>query len=786
MAMFQQYQGGIAPVQGMAEAGANIGKFAQMGMQDFGKSLSEGINAYNENSAKSEMANVKIASLSQDIANKIAMYSQDPEIAQSGVLQGLMQKGQMLTEAPTKGLSQRLAIAHDAETSLAGFGQQLQEWSFLRGRAIERGIDEGLKKFENATTTTDPVFFESPEFDVNPNETIQQQKDRIMSYFKKVRSANPNIKGTDEDFWAGWVDKAQQQISKAQGIHPSIVSAQLEALQAEKNIAKNQKAVASLDDNAISGLVMNKDGFYEEQVPIVSSIKDYAAMTAVPADKPYNDVAEAMKMLGYDSTDKNKSETISERLKTYKKDISDLDEDISKVQSKIEKGDEASLRTTSRIANNLKRWGVGVTDWWSHINAKNLASYSDKEITPEDADRIITETATSWTGLVKAGLATVGSNLRVIPSVIPQLEGLKQVLLTKFPEISGRDLTTKETKVINDAIARFDATRKEAVETLSKDSPALLEALKSRKQLLQNEVLKTEKLATKEATAGTLQKQPAPKVSTGDLVVGQFENTRPLTVSERKSQVQDFLTQRFGAIDPTDPTGKKRIPVQGFDSFFQKAIPESELKEFTTEGGTRLIRMNGKWEMLKESSPKSLSDIRKDMIGVYGKQTADGRLVPTEFIPNSGIEIGGLYRGTDASEAQFNDEMVQLSDARRSIRKLQEINDSVGEFADLTKMGIAEVEVMNLKSALRKDIIGVGTVSNFEQSLIDKVIRNPTAFFSMEAKDRAILLALAQRIDRRIQNIGAAKGLTVRIRDVNSANRYEALRQQYLKAKGIL
>jgi len=140
MAMFQQYQNGVTPVTGMAEAGANIGKMYMQGIGQMGESLAKGLQAYNENSAKSEMANVKIQGLSQDIANKIAMYSQDPEIAQSGVLQGLMQKGQMLTEAPSKGLSQRLAIAHDAETSLAGFGQQLQEWSFLRGRAIERGI----------------------------------------------------------------------------------------------------------------------------------------------------------------------------------------------------------------------------------------------------------------------------------------------------------------------------------------------------------------------------------------------------------------------------------------------------------------------------------------------------------------------------------------------------------------------------------------------------------------------------------------------------------------------
>jgi hypothetical protein len=128
--------------------------------------------------------------------------------------------------------------------------------------------------------------------------------------------------------------------------------------------------------------------------------------------------------------------------------------------------------------------------------------------------------------------------------------------------------------------------------------------------------------------------------------------------------------------------------------------------------------------------------------------------------------------------------MTQLVDARRSIRRLQEINDKTGEFASFKLSGEAAVEVMNLKAALRTDIIGVGTVSNFEQALIDKVIKDPTEFFSMESRDRAILLALANRIDRRIRNYGAAKGLTVQIRDTDSeSGRYEALRQKYLKEK---
>jgi hypothetical protein len=875
MAMFQQYQQGIAPVQGISEAGARIGQFAEQGLDAFGKSLGEGIKAYNENSAKSEMANVKIAGLSQDIANKIAMYSQDPEIAQSGVLQGLMQKGQMLTEAPTKGLSQRLAIAHDAETSLAGFGQQLQEWSFLRGRAIERGVTEGLKKFENAITTTDPIFFEDPNFAVDPNQTIQQQKDRVMAYFKKVRAANPRIQGSDEDFWAGWVNTAQQRFAKGiEGLHPSVTSAQLEALQAEQNIAKNQKSVNALSEEAIGGMIMNKDGIYEESTPLSSSVKDYAAMTATPADRPYNDVAEGMKMLGYEnkqsyennqsnnkkrialqkeiaklqseqetskktetisdsefnklvdkdpsvsrftkvanlenqgwskSKDANgnqvwtrttKDEAISKALDLYKSELSKIPKDVPSLTERLAKEKEnitklesqkAKLTGTQQEAESNNKTLETVTDalgkllpteTFLNVSVKTfLSDYRvknpDKPITKELVEKFINISRSSpATSVIGAGGEIFNEGLL---QAVKNPFGLNTILKASVEH--DRYFTKEEASVINKAV-RAEAKLMDNPKGGLIFSDSLERQINNSKE----EIAKIQSQIKTETPV----RQVAPKVGVGELVVGQQETTRPLTVSERKSQVSDFLTERFGAIDPTDPTGKKRIAVQGFDAFFQKAVPESEIKEFTTESGTRLIHLNGKWEMVKEATPRTMKQVREDMIGVYGKQTADGRLVPTELIPNSGVEIGGLYRGTDASEATFNDEMTQLIDARRGVKRLQEINDKVGEFASLKDSGEAAVEVMNLRAALRKDIIGVGTVSNYEQSLIQEVIIDPTKFLSMESKDRAILLALAQRIDRRIQNIGSSKGLTVRIRDVNSANRYDAMRQQYLKAKGIL
>lgn len=777
MAMFQQYQGGIAPVQGISEAGARIGQMAQGGMVDFGKSLSEGIKAYNENSAKSEMANVKIQSLSQDIANKISMYSQDPEIAQSGILQGLMQKGQMLTEAPSKGLSQRLAIAHDAETSLAGFGQQLQEWSFLRGRAIERGIQEGLNKFKETKSITSPVFYDGsdPLLAVDPNQNIQQQKDRVLKRFRDIKTANPSIEGTEEQFWANWISNAEQRFAKGvDGVAPTVSSAQLEALQAERNILKSQSDVDRLDAGAIGGLIMNKDGLYEEQANVSVPVKEYDATMAKPADRPYELTAEAMKMLGYEDKKSNVPE-LTKKLAEEKKKLAEL-ETASKGLTGSQKELESQRRLVDTISNALG--SISPADTLRSATVKGyLSELKDRgeKITPELIDRVIKDSITDNTGLLAPmyGFSKLFNNQLI--------EGLKNPLAPIISPAKTYRERTQLNKAFTDAeVSQIDKKLAEAKGGDAGISPDSLQTQieKSKKNIgtIQGKI--------KEETPVRL---PSPKVALGsDVVVGSTTYERPVSVSERKAQVQDFLTERFGAIDPTDPTGKRRIPVQGFESFFAKAVPESEIKEFTTESGQKLIHLNGKWEMVKSAEPRSLQDIRKEMQGVYGKQTADGRLVPTEFIPESGIEIGGLYKGTDASEAQFNDEMTQLSDARRSIRRLQEINDSVGEFADLTKAGIAEVEVMNLKSALRKDIIGVGTVSNFEQSLIDKVIRNPTDFFSMESKDRAILLALAQRIDRRIKNIGAAKGLTVRIRDVDSGNRYEALRQQYLKAKGLI
>ena len=770
MAMFQQYQSGIQPVTGMAEAGANIGQMYGAGLANLGKGLAEGIKAYNDNSAKNELANTKIQSLSQDIANKIAMYSQDPEIAQSGVLDGLMQTAATLQDAPTKGLNQRIGIAHEAETRLAGFGQQLQEWSFLRGRQIERGISDALQKFAGTVTDTKSIDVNDPMFDVNPNETITQTKDRIYKILEDVKRLNPKTTINNDEFYARWLAKAEQEVSKTQGIDPRIISAQLEAIQAEKNIQKQNRLAQGMTATDIpSSDALDQYLPPEMQEPKMNTVKDYEAITRKPSEVPLKeyqrDVKDAFEFLGITAED-NKKKSLDA--------VAALDAQIKQIEGKVASGDYVPASGYKKAMGGAVGALQGAIDTYEVYAMKNVASIAksfgtNTKITPEKAKEIV-KTYTEM-GQIASTVMQFGA-------------GVGQDLV-------GVDLTKAEEKLIEDAYAEVVKERKakSGYYGTTQDSPEQdkpldkqIADLKVRRQEFLDKVKKdAETLAPKQLT------QKAPTIGVGDVTVGYEEKTRPISVSERKSQVQDFLTQRFGAVDPTDPTGKRRIPVQGFDQFFAKAVPESEVREFTTDSGIRLLQINGKWEQVKAPERQSIQDIRKERIGVFGQQTADGRLVPTEFVPDSGVYLGGLYRGTDAGADKFTDEITQLIDARRGVKRLQEINDKFGEAFSLKDSGEAAVEVMNLKAALRTDIIGVGTVSNFEQALIDKVIKDPTEFLSMEPRDRAILLALANRIDRRIKNMSSSRGLTVQIRDTGStASRYEDIRQRYLREKGLL
>ena len=805
---FGRYTGGIEASTGnlVQASGQMAAQTVAVGL-NFGQNLAQGLQQYNENSQKSEAANAKIQMLGQEVADKIAMYSKDPEIAQSGILDGLIQTGKMLSEAPTKGFAQRAQIAIGAEAKLSGFGGQLQEMMFLRGREMERVTQEGLNKFNGIKSVTDPAFAKAGEFAFDPNKTLEENKADALAKLNAIRKSNPKMEGNDDDFLSSWLSNSEQAMAKADpaSIPAAVSSSVLEQIAAEKNNLKRNALVAKA----------NKEGRGLTMEEVMSAWSKGEDVISDYEKTRYHAGVDALPLPEIDAKKQERLELAKSKANKTKEQIVEIDKKIKVLDESIESG-EAKARSpiigalTKIEAFTRDTADIGIEQSLRNMIAMRKRLSGEKEV-------VISKDFLTYNYNVLSGNNEANDKL-FDTSKINAFKKFGESLM-KFPpyNIGTQALvgfaanspytgfargtvafTENEDRMISNFIKDKQQERKESdtfkLGTLNipvkKTATEQKEGLLATKLRLQAE-LKTGEFVDPE-TGKKLSLKNEPKrptvapVALNEMVVGSVTKEQKLSVMERQKEVADFITSRMGAIDPTDPERKRRLPVSGFDKFYKSLVPESEIREFTTDSGVRMLYANGKWEQIKGAEGMTLQDIRKGQIGVYGQQDASGRLVPTEFSEGSGVYIGGLFKGTDAANDKYSEEISNLIDARRGVRKLTEINDRVGEFFSPSAQGEAEVEVMNLSAMLRTDIIGVGTVSNYEQELIKNVIRNPTNFFNLESKDRAILLALAQRVDRRIKSHSAARGLTVIIKDDTGSNKYQALREQYLREKGIL
>ena len=763
---FQRYQSGIEASTGnLVQAYGQMGQQTAQAIAGFGQNLAQGLQQYNENSQKSEAANAKIQMLGQEYADKIAMYSKDPEIAQSGILDGLMAKAKMLQDAPTKGLSQRVMIAHEAETSLAGFGGQLQEWSFLRGREMERNAEEALRRFAGFKSVTQAAFVGDAEFQVDLNLTPQEAQAQALAKLGRIRKSNPNLQGTDEEFLSAWRTAREQALAGAKDVNPSVVSAGLEAIAAEKRNAKAQADAQKKND--ISGLLSSK--FFSTEAPAVGGALNLPKLSQDPNEQP-----QFLAPVG---------KTVAS-LKDYEKTVVSPVDQVNRKNSAISKeklneiqGISANAQTNLQtLEQNLARLKA------KQEEEKQLGFFAP---TPSGAEKTMTWLEGVKNDEVKRLLQKYGNiDKKTGDYKVDKVEMAKDAITSLNPIVYGQAI------MLNDFFNKGKKSKYEKNLVDIQASQMMLDAgvlpLDKQVEEVQKQIDKTKGIiggikpivSPKEITS-------VPKIPLQGFQIGTEEKQRRITVAERQREVADFVTSRMGAIDPTDPERKRRLPVAGFDKFYKSLVPEAEIREFTTDSGVRMIYANGKWEQIKSEKPMTPAEIRKANVGVFGKQTADGRLVPSEFIPDSGVFIGGLFSGSDAAVDKYQEELPKLIDARRGVKVLREINDQMGESLSPTASGRALVEEMNLSAMLRTDIVGVGTVSNYEQQLIKKVTENSTNFFSLESKDRAILVALAERVDRRIKSLSAAHGLTVELRDDKGTSKYQALREQYLREKGI-
>lgn len=814
---FQRYQSGIEASTGnLVQASGQMAAQTANTLAGLGQNIAQGIKTYNENVQKSEAVNAKIQMLGQEYADKIAMYAKDPEIAQSGVLDGLTSTAKMLEKAPTMGYNQRAILAQEAEGKLQGFGGKLQEMMFLRGREMERVAEEGLNKFAGVTSVTSPAFAASKEFQFDPNKTMPENKAEALRKLNVIRAKNPKMQGSDDDFIQNWLQNSEQTMAR---IDPSVVPAAvtndiLSQIQSEKKNINRASLVAKANAEG-RGLTMEEAlasfGKGEEVIADYNKVNT----AAVEALRPKPTATAQGAAQGTAPEGLRKPATPDEAQAAGKKAVT-LENDIRAMfgtrknlepyeQKKKDKmlAEIKTLRDTAASAGGTFEEASAAADITKINNVRNkiqtIADQSEKTYLQElqrgldegsyigfgdrlaqmaiGETRLYNETANA---IYSDPVASTVPNKAIVKElgVVEDRRNDLDVFIGKLRSIQDLGITEGGSDILPDKKLAMQKLLKERIDSLSKprQEPAKVTPEKVREMAGKITAL---------PTASTTQEKKIAPIALGEQVVGSQEVQQRRTVAERQREVADFVTSKMGAIDPTDPERKRRLPVSGFDKFYRSLVPEAEIREYTTPSGVRMMYANGKWEQIKAAEPMSIKDIREANLGLFGTQTENG-LVPSEYIDGSGVFIGGIYKGSNPQLEKYEEEMTKLIDARRSVKELQKINDQMGESMSPSAAGRAAVEKMNLAAMLRTDIVGVGTVSNYEQGLMDKVIKDPTDFFSLESKDRAILIALAQRVDRRVKAISSSKGLTIQIKDGTDGNKYQALREQYLREKGIL
>jgi hypothetical protein len=208
---FKAYSGGISAPTGISEAGANIGKMYQQGLEALGEGLAGGIQTYFENSAKWDVASAEADSLAQQIASTQQILLSNP--AYAPFAQSLAPVIDELSTVKTKSLPQALGILNTAKTKYNQLGSSLQMYDAVRK-------DNELRLFGDAMNA--PVAGREVPVKTAPNELLwdytasyNDNLKKAGAYWDQVNQAyGGKAKMIPKDKWlASWARNLETQIA---------------------------------------------------------------------------------------------------------------------------------------------------------------------------------------------------------------------------------------------------------------------------------------------------------------------------------------------------------------------------------------------------------------------------------------------------------------------------------------------------------------------------------------------------------------------------------------------
>jgi hypothetical protein len=855
---FQQYTQGIQGVQGISEAGANIGKMTQQGLASFGDSIGKGIQMYNENAAKDELLTEKAKALGTQIQQYAAQFGNSPEHAE--FTKSLQPYIEQLAKVPSQSLSQKMGTVTGVEAAFKDIGQNLQAFEIMRKEKLNRDFWDAKNTTPLKDIVTDPVMIAKGQAPWSDRKTYDQNiadfrqlaqnavdntgaaidinkaTELYKESIKKTVKTGRDIKG--RPIAPETLAALNDQIAKAEGyaaneqttdgvtdyskesdLYDSLSKSASDVVKEKKAQAASdptnpanlnadtverwskQSAAATDAIRALTGqfkgqkpkreeftgkqiekmAIDAKDNYYQfvgknfDQVQKDDGTTVYIRKGQIKLknyDLGGHEIDEtpevAKKYLPFYEAKKKEADLAIERIgrnEQAKSELTNIESLLAQADERIARGDNVSRGWMSKTEDIIES---GVLDGLNKYGLQELAQLSIhqgryKNITPEVAREMIREVNKDSMG----EMAMLGA------SILPQPSAVTFGIVDR-----ARDLTDEEKRNIADAFTTFRSKDKITRAEKSGDAEYLKEELLKRKGLLESQLTTGKEAPTAGEVSVSAQKAKVEAAKTAqadtetllgvdrNLVVGTKQREVAMSVDRQEKAMAGFFQKKYGYVPA------------GFSEAFKANTPEANFKTMETPYGAFMY--DGKtWTQIKTGTPLTAKEAGEN--AAYRFSNPDG--TPKEFA-NSGVFLSGNFEGTTTELAKFRTEYRSLAHSEKSIERLIEINDMFGEGFSPSLRGEAKALLPAIKAALRNEIIGVGTVSNYEQELINDVVAGATDIWSLESSDRAKLMVILNRVKDSIQDVPAIYGLTVH-RQGNSRNVEGALRERLQNAGGI-
>lgn len=782
---FQQYQGGIAPIAGIAEAGANIGRMSQQGLASFGQSLAEGIQKYQENSAENQMIDQEAQGLGQQLKQYHDMFANNPEYADfSKQLSPFVDK---LSKIPEMSLAQKRGALNGAKVAFSQIGTNLQMYdkflqmeklsamqktldtpieTNLKGESLKYSaplyVKEALRLFDYkkdyASQEQEFIAKIYQQNNNNPKNTIDVTQ-ALASYRQAVKDAstelakaNPignviseqvdaqiarrskeSLSPAEQMAYAKTVNVSAEELAKARGLSKNTIVSKDGKGQTTKTSAIPVKSIDMESDSLNKYLVKDKNGK-------LTTNKNYA-------DLPVSNLNRNTQFTYIDA--KNAGVWDEEAYQKAIKADAELEANVNPYQRK-EPNENAFYKATVEKMQ-MQKFNAAVKN-------PNIAEYAKGNFgeigIPDDALKLAKDLRFNRSdyGIPPAGFGEMlpfGTGAVLAPIGYGEaLDKLPPALKDFYTRIENKDFNP-ETGQIN---------RPEGVKpSVGKNSWDKIEAMKPTWE-------QTAKTGAVPSVAGSATTTPAKgadkstQLKLNDINIGSQEQMKALPQAERTQ----ILKQTFAKIlGKKDANGNFVVPYD-FDQTMKFFAPSEPVIKNIAGVGMMLQQPDGKWERIQG---QGLQDMRKEGIGIYGSvdpETGEMREVEVG-IEGSGIMVSGMFKGSDAANDKFQEEITAFSDARRGLRRMIEVNNMTGEVMSPTLAGEMRTEVAMVIAAIRRDVVGGGQVSDYENKLLQRIVDDPTKLFQLESTARASLQSLLERTERKILAYGNGKGLSVRL-----------------------